>query len=220
MPTQKEGQHGSGTRKFVTTTFIGGLAVLLPIYLTVLFVTSLMQGLSKLFAPLINGLLSILSLQHPVAERILGIGILIALCFLCGLALRTSVGALMRTRIQPKLQKLPGYSLLATLTQQLTGLAEKDELRAVAVALGGLDESLSIGFLIDHQPGLGYVVFVPSVPTPASGDLFIVSEDKVFPLDLPFAKAVKFYSQWGLGSAEVMQAVAARAAAARPTNPV
>lgn len=210
MADQQAGQGRSVRRRFLATTLIGGFAVLLPLYLTFIFLMALVQGVLKLFAPLIELFSSVLPAYDGVTEWIIAFAFLIAVCFLCGVALRTSIGALLRNRINPKLQKLPGYNLLTSLTQQVTGLGKKDDLQVVAVALGGLDESLSIGFLIDRQPGVGYVVFIPSVPTPASGDLFIVGEDKVFPLDLPFMKAVRFYSQWGTGSGEVMQAMAQR----------
>jgi len=193
---------------FLTTTLIGGFAVLLPVYLTFLFIAKMLHGVSVLFSPLIDFAASLLPVEHAAFENLIGLAVLVAVCFACGVALRTSFGALIRTRVRPKLQKLPGYSLLTTLTQQLTSLGGEKDLQVAAVALGGLDESLSIGIVVDHQPGLGYLVFVPSVPTPASGDLFIVSEDKVFPIDLPFAKAVKFYSQWGTNSADVLRAVA------------
>jgi uncharacterized membrane protein len=210
MTEQDAGQGKPGSSKFLATTLIGGVAVLLPLYLAVILVAKMLQGVSKLFAPLIGLVTSVVPIDHPALEWVIGFGILIGICFLCGLAIRTSVGTLMRSRVKPKLEKLPGYTLLTTLTQQFTGLGKKEDLQVVAVALGGLDEALSIGFLIDHQPGKGYVVFVPSVPTPASGDLFMVGEDKVFPLDLPFMTAVKFFSQWGMGSAAIMQAMPRR----------
>jgi len=195
---------------FLTTTLIGGFAVLLPLYLTFLFIAKMLHGVSVLFSPLIEFSASLLPIEHPVFENLIGLVVLVAACFVCGVALRTSLGALFRTKMKPKLQKLPGYSLLTTLTRQLTSLGGEEDLQVAAVALGALDESLSIGVVVDHQPGFGYLVFVPSVPTPASGDLFIVAEDKVFPIDLPFAKAMKFYSQWGTNSAEVLRAVAER----------
>jgi len=50
-------------------------------------------------------------------------------------------------------------------------------------------------------------VFVPSVPTPFAGAIYILSPDRVHPLNVPFTQAVKAISRWGSGSKDLVAAM-------------
>ena len=195
----------------IYTSIISGLTTLLPLYLTILFIQKILDIIRQLFGPSIKIVESFIPFDESIVEPILALIILIILCFLIGILIKTSLGLMIQSLVKPKLEKLPGYHLFRSLTQQLTGFGDKEgdkeELQVVLVALGALDESLSVGFLIDYRQDIGYVVFVPSVPTAATGSIFIIPEDKVFPLDIPFSHAVQFYSQWGKKSGQVLEAI-------------
>lgn len=60
-----------------------------------------------------------------------------------------------------------------------------------------------------------YTVFVPSVPTPLAGAVYVLSRARVHPLDVPFTDAVKSVSRWGAGAKELVAAMERRA----PSHP-
>jgi uncharacterized membrane protein len=50
-------------------------------------------------------------------------------------------------------------------------------------------------------------VFVPSVPTPFAGAIYIIDRRRVHPTDVPFTQAIKAISRWGSGSKELVAAM-------------
>jgi uncharacterized membrane protein len=50
-------------------------------------------------------------------------------------------------------------------------------------------------------------VFVPSIPTPLVGAVYILDRDRVHLLDVPFTDAVKSISRWGSGSKDMVAAM-------------
>jgi uncharacterized membrane protein len=47
-------------------------------------------------------------------------------------------------------------------------------------------------------------VFVPSVPTPFAGAVYILSPNRVHSLNVPFTQAVSVVSRWGSGSKDLV----------------
>jgi uncharacterized membrane protein len=47
-------------------------------------------------------------------------------------------------------------------------------------------------------------IFVPSVPTPAAGAIYIIVKSRVHPVDVPFTQAVSVISKWGEGAGELL----------------
>jgi uncharacterized membrane protein len=52
-------------------------------------------------------------------------------------------------------------------------------------------------------------VFVPSVPTPLAGAVYIIARARVHPIDIPFTDAIKSISRWGAGSKDLVAAMRA-----------
>jgi uncharacterized membrane protein len=62
------------------------------------------------------------------------------------------------------------------------------------------------GFIIEDFEDGRYAVFVPSVPTPLAGAVYILENSRVHPIDVPFTKALTVISRWGQGSKELLAA--------------
>ncbi len=58
----------------------------------------------------------------------------------------------------------------------------------------------------EHADG-SYTVFVPSVPTPAAGSVYILERARVHLVDVPFTQAVSVISKWGAGSRDLVAAM-------------
>jgi uncharacterized membrane protein len=64
----------------------------------------------------------------------------------------------------------------------------------------GVEDALVAAFIIEELEDGRFTVFVPSIPTPLAGAVYILSAERVHPLNVPFTKAIKTISRWGSGS--------------------
>jgi uncharacterized membrane protein len=184
-------------REFVINTVVGGVLVLLPIYLAVLLLLKGMQAVVGLVRPLA----AVLPEWVP-AENVLSLVVLLIVCFIVGLVARTRVGRGIRERMETSFfGRLPGYALFRSLTQRLAG--ESDE-NVWKPALVEIEDALVPAFIIEELDDGRFTVFVPSVPTPLAGAVYILSRERVHPIDIPFTQAIKSISRWGSGSKELV----------------
>jgi uncharacterized membrane protein len=101
-------------------------------------------------------------------------------------------------------ERLPGYGLIRSLTQRIAGDTQE---HAWTPALVEIEEGLSPGFIIEVLRDGRLTVFVPSVPTPLAGAVYILARARVHPLDIPFTQAISSISRWGSGTAELAAAM-------------
>ena len=189
--------------QFAVNTLVSGLLVIIPIYLAVLLLLKAMQsvaGLARPFAMLLPAWLP--------AEHVLSLLLVLIVCFLVGAAVRTGTGQAIRERIEKSFfERMPGYSLIRSLTQRVAG---KDEENVWKPALVEIEEALVPAFIIEEFEDGRFTVFVPSVPTPFAGAVYILAPERVHPLDIPFTQALKPISRWGSGSKELVAAMKTR----------
>jgi uncharacterized membrane protein len=115
-----------------------------------------------------------------------------------------SSGSWLALRQDSLLQGIPGNGLFRSLTQQLAG---KTQDNAWKPALVEIEQALVPAFIIEEHEDGRFTIFLPSVPTPFTGAIYILSPDRVHPLDVPFTKAIKTVSQWGPGSKDLVVAM-------------
>lgn len=183
-----------------------GLLILAPIYLAVLLVLKAMGSLSKIVGPLAK----LLPLWVPGA-KIVSLLVVLLVCLMTGLAVRTHLGHETWRKIEKSLfQRIPGYELFRSFTQQLAGESRD---RVWRPALAHIGDSLRPAFIIEELKDGRFTIFVPSVPTPFAGAVHILSQDRVHPLDVPFAQAIRVISHWGSGSKDLVAATELKKAA-------
>ena len=131
--------------------------------------------------------------------------LVLALCFLVGVAVRTRSGRAVRERMERVFfERLPGYGLLRSLTQRLAGDSEEETWQP---ALVELEDALVPAFIIEELDDGRFTVFVPSVPTPLAGAVYVLSRERVHILDIPFTQAIRSISRWGSGSKDLVAAM-------------
>ena len=190
-------------RELVVSTVVGGLFIVVPIYLAVLL---LLKGMSAA-AGLVRPIAALLPDWVP-AEGLFSLLIVLALCFVVGTAVRTRAGRAAREGMERLFfERLPGYGLLRSLTQRLAGDTEQS---AWTPALVEIEDALVPGFIIEEVRDDRLAVFVPSVPTPLAGAVYILARARVHPLDVPFTQAIRSISRWGSGSADLVAAIRTR----------
>jgi uncharacterized membrane protein len=198
-------------REFLVNTLVGGLLIVLPIYLTVLVVLKGMQSLAAVVRPL-----AMLLPAWLPAENLLSLALVLVVCFLIGVAVRTRVGGILRQWMDRAVfERLPGYGLFRSLTQRLAGEGRENVWKP---ALVEIEEALVPAFIIEEVADDRFTVFVPSVPTPLAGAVYILSRERVHPLDVSFTQAIKSISRWGSGSKDLVAAMTKPAIALRDTR--
>jgi uncharacterized membrane protein len=76
-------------------------------------------------------------------------------------------------------------------------------------ALVEIEDALVPGFIIEQHDDGRLTVFVPSVPTPFAGAVYILERTRVHIVDVPFKQALQSISRWGSGSKELAAAIRA-----------
>jgi len=190
-------------RDFLTNAVIGGVLIVLPLYLAVLLLLKSIQTVAGLVRPIA----ALLPANIPAAGLLALVLVLLA-CAVVGVAARTRAGKVVRGRIEETVfGKLPGYGLFRSLTQQLTGRSEDS---AWKPALAEIEDALVPAFIVEELDDGRYTIFVPSVPTPLAGAVYVLARERVHPIDVPFTQAVKAVSQWGSGAKDLVAAMQPR----------
>jgi uncharacterized membrane protein len=174
-----------------------GLAIVVPVYLAVLLLLKGMKSVAGLVQPFTHLLPS-----WVPADEVLSLLLVLAICFVIGVAAATPAGQALRKKVEEKLfERIPGYSLIRSLTQQVSGDARGT---AWKPALYETDEGLVPAFIIEELDDGRYTVFVPSIPTPFAGAAYVLDRKRVHPVDVPFTDAVKVISRWGSGAKDLV----------------
>jgi uncharacterized membrane protein len=174
--------------------------IVVPVYLAVLLLLKGMKSVAGLVRPF-----AALVPDWVPAEGLFSLVLLLALCFLVGVAVRTRPGRAARERVERMLfERLPGYGVLRSLTQRLAGDGEESTWKP---ALAEIEDALVPAFIIEELDDGRFTVFVPSVPTPLAGAVYVLRPERVHILDIPFTQAISAISRWGSGSKDLVAAM-------------
>jgi uncharacterized membrane protein len=163
---------------------------------------------------LLKGMKSVGQLVRPFArllpdwfpaEQAMSLLLVLMICFLIGVAVRTRAGRVVRERIERGFfERIPGYALFRSLTQQVAGDIRQNVWKP---ALVEIEDALVPAFIIEEFEDGRYTVFVPSIATPFAGAVYILDRKRVHPLDVPFTEGLKAVSRWGSGAKDLVAAM-------------
>jgi uncharacterized membrane protein len=191
---------------FLVKSLGAGMLIVVPVYLSVLLLLRAMKAVGGLVHPLAQ-----LLPEWLPAEQALSLLLVLVACVLIGVGVQTTIGRAVRHRIETSLlEKIPGYALFRSLTRQVAGTPEE---QAWKPALAEIEDALVPAFIIEEFDDGRFTVFVPAAPTPLSGSVYILTPERVHPLDVPFTDAIKSLSRWGSGSKELVAAMQKQKAA-------
>jgi uncharacterized membrane protein len=97
---------------------------------------------------------------------------------------------------QRVLEKLPGYTTLCGSAAQLSEFKNTANFQP---ALIEIEDALVPGFFVEQHTNDRCTVFVPSIPTPMAGAIYIIatSRSRVHRLNLPVIKVMQCISKCG-----------------------
>ena len=191
--------------RLVTTTALGGILFLLPAVLTVLVVAQALKLALRVLAP-IEAMIPAESFAGVTLATVVAGALLLAVCFGAGLVARTRAGTRVNEQLEGLiLKRIPGFALLKSAAEGVVGLESGS---GVTAALAYIEECWVPAFVMErHTSGL-FTVFVPSVPTPAAGAVYLLEETRVRPLDVPVTSMVSCIMRLGLGLRELIEPAA------------
>ena len=103
--------------EFVMNILVGGLLIIVPIYLAVLLMMKAMASVGDLVRPL-----SRLVPDWLPAEKLLSLLLVLLVCFLVGAAVRTRRGQAARELLEKTFfERIPGYATIRSLTHRMAG---------------------------------------------------------------------------------------------------
>ncbi len=191
-------------KSFISTSFLGGVLVILPVSIVIALFVWLYDLLVTLVRPLSDVLTTTAYGQKTLADIIAVIS-LFALCFFLGLLVKTRLGSFAIRFIENNiLSNVPGYGIIKDTVGQFLG-GQQAQFSRVAVAKIFSDDVLSTVFITaTHRDG-SYTVFLPTAPNPTSGLVFHLPANKVIPVDITIDRAMRTIIACGAGSQAVLE---------------
>jgi uncharacterized membrane protein len=174
----------------VRKVFISGLAVVIPIALTLWVLFGVFGG----FDNWVNGYL-----QAWFGFSFIGLGLLLAIgvTFASGVFARTFIGDFIIKLGNKIIYKLPIINKIYKLAKETVDvIATKQSFKTVVRVEFPRDGVYSIGFLTNKN-----TVFIPTTPNPTSG--FLIQTDKYEVLDMSVENAIRYVVSIGTIGVEI-----------------
>jgi uncharacterized membrane protein len=195
----------SKIKKFIKTSLIGGIAVILPITILFLLFKWIFNFITQIIEPLTDMVVARSHLKVLAADVIV-LGIILSTCFLVGAVVKTKFGRFIHEHIDLRLSRLiPGYSTIKlTVTQFFDRKAAP--FSSVALVRAFDDENLMTAFITDTHPDGSYTVFVPCGPNPTTGYILHMKKEYVHPIPVSVEVALRSVISCGAGSQPILAA--------------
>jgi uncharacterized membrane protein len=195
----------------VSKALIRGLLIVVPVYLAIILLLKVMKSVARLVQPFTARLPDWLP-----AEELLSLLLVLAICAVIGATVGTRIGRGARNGVERSVfERIAGYGVIRSLTHQMAGKSRENTWRA---ALVEIEDALVPEFIIEEFEDGRYTVFVPSIPTPFAGAVYVLDRQRVHPVDVPFTDAIRVISRWGSGAKNLVAAMERRESVA-PTMP-
>ena len=203
---------------FIRRTFLAGLLILMPLFITYVLVAFLFNIFTGVGAPAVAGLFRLLNLNDVAHPLIPFVNLLLsfAVIFILGLVGTNILGKRILASFEGLLLRLPLvrtiYSSAKQVVETLQGPGRSFQ-RVVLIEYPrkgvwtlGLVATERRNFLQLFPSENVMTVFIPTTPNPTSGYLVIVSPEDVRDLDLSVEEAFKFVVSGGIVGRDLLPA--------------
>lgn len=191
-------------KTFLKVTIVGGLMFLVPVVLLIVLLGHAMKFAGKVAAPIAAAIPDTLVPGRFVITALAAM-VLLLIAFLAGLIARSGPGRRVTGWFEESLLGgMPQYRMVKSMADGLTQIESGTDMQPVLMRT---DECWQLGYRLEELPGGWVAVFLPASPTPLSGNVVYVAEERVRALDLSMAAAMKLVKKVGIGSADALRAV-------------
>ena len=190
-------------KSFILTSLLGGVIVVLPAAILVAVFGWVFNFVTNLIQPLTDLLMAKSDLREIIAD-LLVLAVILAVCFIIGVVIRTKFGKFIYSAIEAHLFKVaPGYNLIKETVLQILGNNKMPFSSVALVQIFGNDTLLT-AFVTDEHPDGSFSVFVPTGPNPTSGNIYHLGGKYVHPVDVPVEDAMRSIISCGAGSSQLI----------------
>ncbi|MCK5179861.1 MAG: DUF502 domain-containing protein [Candidatus Omnitrophica bacterium] len=193
----------SKIKSFIMTSLIGGVIVVLPTAILVAVFGWVFSFVTNLIQPLTNLLMEKSDLRGVIAD-LLVLAIILTVCFIIGVVIRTRFGKFIYSTLETRLLKVaPGYNLIKETVLQILG-NNKTPFSSVALVQIFGNDTLATAFVTDEHPDGSFTVFIPTGPNPTSGNIYHLEGKYVHPVDVSVEDAMRSIISCGAGSSQLI----------------
>lgn len=186
---------------FLKTTVIGGILFLVPFIALVAVIGKALEITSKLATPITERLPAD-TVAGPIMVHLVAAGILVAICFLAGVAAKTKAASKLVDSLETNiLSRFPPYAFLKT---KARSMLTPDDTAGMTAVIARFDDSWQIAFEIERVEDDKVAIFLPGAPDPWSGSISVVTADRVAPLDQPVPVAADWAEALGKGTNDLV----------------
>lgn len=187
---------------FLRTTAIGGLIFLLPL--------AVIGGLLGYVYNVVLGIYKPLKTYLPVDTAtgtailfLIAVGILVALCFLCGFLAKRAIARKFSELVEKYLVMVfPKYAIYKDILAGNVGCdAAMPSLKPITIQL---DDMIRIGYEAGRTDRGLVIAYLPGSPDPWTGFVALVEADRVQPLHLNFGETSAVCERLGRSSARLL----------------
>ena len=195
---------------FIRRTFLAGLLILLPLFITYVLISFLFNIFTGVGAPVVTGLFRLLGLNAVAYSLIPLVNLLLSLAviFSLGLVGTNILGRRILARFENLLLRVPLVRTIYSSTKQVVEtfqgpgrsfqrvvLIEYPRKGVWALGLVATERHDSLGLFPSDN---ALTIFIPTTPNPTSGYLVIASPEDVKELDFTVEEAFKFIVSGGI----------------------
>jgi uncharacterized membrane protein len=189
--------------RFLKATLVGGLLLMVPLVLLLVVLRHAIDFAKKVVAPLVKHL-PVHTIGGVTVATLAAAAVLLLLALVAGLFAQTPTGRRVREWLEDTIVgKIPGYSIFRGIVGGTGGLEEGAS--APQPALAWVEECWVFAFVMEVHADGHRTVFVPGAPSPLSGAIYFLPEDRLRTLDVPLAAVMKTIHRLGLGSADLLK---------------
>jgi uncharacterized membrane protein len=189
-------------RKIIRRQFLAGLAILLPIGLTIYIVWILFNLVSKGFSPLLIRI-PFLREMPILMLRVIGLLITFVIIWIIGVVATNIVGRKILKLPEVLLLKAPVVNRIYQTIRQIvqTIMVSKTALRQVVLVEYPRKGIYSVAFVTNIYEEKGkrkFYLLIPTTPNPTTGFFAIVAEEEVIPLKMTVEDGMKLVVSAGI----------------------
>jgi len=194
----------AGEHHYVRTTLIGGVLVVLPLFVFANLLLWLGTWIAGKTAPVAELIAANLDLPVWVGHA-LTVAIILVACFVLGAIVSTRFGNRAFNWLERNtVQRVPGYKPVKEIVSYLGKRDQNPFARPVLVTIG--DDIRLTGFLAD-EGAEGTTVFVPTGPNPTTGLVLHVLPSQVQRVAMPGSDVLQTVIACGAGSQRLLRSI-------------